>query len=58
MNLVKTNNCTYLNMDLIECVFKDSLSGKCKAFIIGSEDGYEISESAYNTILNYGKAEV
>jgi len=46
----------FLNMDLIESVTKQE--GKYKVWMIGSEDGYEISESAYNTILKYGKAKV
>jgi hypothetical protein len=46
----------FLNMDLIESVTKQE--GKCRAWIISSEDGYEISESAYNTILRYGKAKI
>ena len=46
----------FLNMDFIECIRKQE--GKYKVWMIGSEDGYEISESAYNTILKYGKAKV
>ena len=46
----------FLNMDLIEIVAKQE--GKYRAWIIGSEDGYEISKSAYNIILKYGKAKV
>ena len=46
----------FLNMDLIESVTKQE--GKYRAWIIGSQDGYEISESAYNTILKYGAAKV
>ena len=46
----------FLNMDFIECIRKQE--GKCKVWMIGSLDGYEISESAYNTILRYGKAKV
>ena len=46
----------FLNMDLIESVTKQE--GKYKVWMIGSEDGYEISESAYNTILKYGKAKI
>ena len=46
----------FLNMDFIECIHKQE--GKYKAWIIGSQDGYEISESAYNTILKYGKAKI
>ena len=49
------NEC-FLNMDFIECVIKQE--GKYKVWIIGSQDGYEISESAYNTILKYGKAKI
>ena len=46
----------FLNMDFIECIHKQG--GRYKVWMIGSEDGYEISESAYNTILIYGKAKV
>ena len=46
----------FLNMDLIESVTKQE--GKYKVWMIGSLDGYEISESAYKTILIYGKAKV
>lgn len=46
----------FLNMDLIESVSKQE--GRYRAWIIGSQDGYEISESAYNTILKYGKAKI
>jgi hypothetical protein len=59
MNLVKyrSNPDGYLNMDYIESIVKEK-SG-IKAYIIGNTDiGYNISESAYNTILKYGKAEV
>ena len=46
----------FLNMDFIECIHKQER--RYKVWMIGSEDGYEISESAYNTILKYGKAKV
>ena len=46
----------FLNMDFIECIHKQE--GKYKVWMIGSLDGYEISESAYNTLLKYGKAKV
>ena len=46
----------FLNMDFIETVTKQE--GKYRVWMIGSEDGYEISESAYNTILSYGKANI
>ena len=46
----------FLNMDLIENVTKQK--GKYRVWMIGSKDEYEISESAYNTILIYGKAKV
>lgn len=46
----------FLNMDFIESVTKQER--KYKVWMIGSEDGYKISESAYNTILIYGKAKV
>lgn len=46
----------FLNMDFIESVTKQE--GKYRVWVVGSEDGYEISESAYNTILKYGKAKV
>ena len=46
----------FLNMDFIEILTKQK--GKYRVWIVGSEDGYEISESAYNTILIYGKAKV
>ena len=46
----------FLNMDLIESVTKQK--GKYRVWMIGSENEYEISESAYNTILIYGKAKV
>ena len=46
----------YLNIDYIESVVKEK-SG-IKAYIIGNADiGYNISESAYNTILKYGGQE-
>lgn len=59
MKLIKygDNPEKYLNMDFIECINKDAV-GICRVWMIGSEDGYEVSESAYNTILKYGKAEV
>ena len=46
----------FLNMNFIESVSKQE--GKYKVWMIGSLDGYEISESAYNTILKYGKAKI
>ena len=60
MTLVKyrDNPEGYLNMDYIECIVKDK-SGNIKAYVLGNmEIGYNISESAYNTILKYGKAKV
>ena len=60
MNLVNygqdPKNEFFLNMDLIESVTKQE--GKCRVWMIGLQDGYEISESAYNTILKYGKAKI
>ena len=59
MTLVKyrDNPEGYLNIDYIESIVKDK-SG-IKAYIIGNTDiGYNISESAYNTILRYGAAKV
>lgn len=60
MNLVNygqdPENEYFLNMDLIESVTKQE--EKYKVWMIGSLDGYEISEKAYNIILSYGKAEV
>ena len=46
----------FLNMDFIECIRKQG--GKYRVWMIGSEDEYEVSESAYNIILKYGKAKV
>ena len=46
----------FLNMDFIECIRKQE--GKYKVWMICSENEYEISESAYNTILKYGKAKI
>ena len=47
----------FLNMDFIECIRKQG-EKKYRVWMIGSEDGYEISESAYNIILKYGKAKI
>lgn len=61
MNLVNyhenPNDEYFINMDFIESICKDA-SGRRRVWMIGSQDGYEISESAYNTILLYGKAKV
>lgn len=63
MNLVnyETNpnnqNESFLNMDLIESISKKD--GNYKVWMIGDpEREYDISESAYNTILLYGKAKI
>ena len=45
----------FLNMNFIECVGK--VNNKCIVWM-NSKERYEVSESAYNTILNYGKAKV
>ena len=59
MNLVgyyKDNSSKYfINMDLIECVGK--IDNRCVVWM-NSKEKYEVSESAYNTILAYGKAEI
>ena len=48
---------SYLNMDYIESVEKHD-NGVIFAFVNRNTESYKISEKAYNTILNYGKAEV
>lgn len=57
MNLVKCCDVpeSYLDMDCIEYVVKYS-DGTIKVYT--ANEDYIISESAYNTILKYGKAEV
>jgi hypothetical protein len=61
MNLVnsgKDDNC-YINMDLITKVSynnNDNNKGYHAYFVNGSYE--DISESAYNTILLYGKAKI
>lgn len=59
MNLVKTNNSSYINMDTIESVFEEYLwfSNYKKVRCISGET-YDISEEAYETILKYGKAKI
>lgn len=56
MNLVEAGNNYYINMDLITEVKCDN--GGYKAFFNGNNEGKPISESAYNTILLYGKAKI
>ena len=63
MNLVKTLNNSYINMDTIESVFEDIKKGSYGIEIIKrvrciSGEVYDISKEAYNTILNYGKAKI
>ena len=57
MNLVKCCDVpeSYLDMDCIEYVVKYS-DGTIKAYT--ANEDYVISESAFNTILKYGKAEI
>lgn len=55
MNLVKAGNNYYINMDLITGVWYDGK--KYHASFIIADDAI-ISESAYNTILKYGKAKI
>lgn len=55
MKLVKAGNNYYINMDLITEVWYDGKKYHA-SFIIA--DDITISESAYNTILNYGKANI
>lgn len=55
MNLVEAGNNYYINMDLIIGVW---YNGKeYHASFVAASDAI-ISESAYNTILKYGKAEI
>jgi len=56
MKLVKAGNNYYINMDLITGVWYDGK--KYHASFIIADDTIIISESAYNTILNYGKANI
>ena len=62
MNLVnyykdkKDNTECFLNMDFIEHVIKCP-NERYIVWMISKEE-HEISESAYNTILRYGKAEI
>lgn len=55
MTLVKAGNNYYINMDLITGVWYDG--NDYHALFITADDSI-ISESAYNTILKYGKVEV
>ena len=57
MNLVKYMDTpeAYLDMDCIESITKYS-DGTIKAY--STNQDYIISESAFNTILKYGKAEI
>ena len=55
MKLVEAGNNFYINMDLITGVWYDGKEYHA-SFIIA--DDSIISESAYNTILLYGKAKI
>ena len=55
MKLVEAGNNYYINVDLITGVWYDGKEYHA-SFVIASDA--IISESAYNTILKYGKAEV
>jgi hypothetical protein len=55
MNLVEVGKDYFINMDYIEAIWKDPDNIEYKTVTISSEF-YRISESAYNTILKYGKA--
>ena len=55
MNLVEAGNNYYINMDFITGVWYDGKEYHA-SFIIASDA--IISESAYNTILKYGKAKI
>lgn len=55
MKLVEAGNNYYINMDLITGVWCDGKEYHA-SFVIASDS--IISESAYNTILKYGKAEI
>lgn len=52
MNLVKYNDSSYLNIDMIESLTFD---GRYKVFVTGSLDPYIVSEEAFNIILTHGK---
>ena len=58
MKLVKIDNYTgrYINMDYVVEIYKSVT--KAEEYFIRTLDNfsYKISEKAYNTILNYGKA--
>lgn len=55
MNLVEVGKNYFINMDYIEAIWKDPDNIEYKTVTISGEF-YRISESAYNTILKYGKA--
>ena len=55
MNLVEAGNNYYINMDLLTGVWYDGKEYHA-SFVIASDS--VISESAYNTILKYGKAKI
>jgi hypothetical protein len=60
MKLVKisdNNSKSYLNIDYIEFICED-IDGNFRAYTYRNNNFYYISESAYNTILKYGKAKV
>ena len=57
MNLVEVGKDYFINMDYIEAIWKDPDNIEYKTITISGEL-YKISESAYNTILKYGKAKV
>lgn len=61
MNLVKTSNNSYINMDTIESIFEDVKKDTYGTAIIKrarciSGEVYDISKEAYENILKYGKA--
>ena len=55
MTLVEAGNNYYINMDLITEIWYDGKQYHA-SFVIASDS--IISESAYNTILKYGKAKI
>lgn len=63
MNLVKSEEGSYVNMDTIESISMNIKKGTGGIVIIKqvrciSGETYDISEEAYKTILKYGKAKI
>ena len=64
MKLVKNTSSSYINMDTIESIYNDIKKDTCgiinviKCVRCISGEVYDISEEAYNTILEYGKAKI